>query len=88
MKVIGCWAVHEWDGGDRHVFAYRISKAAVTEAQIKERYPHALVRSEMVVVFESFEEVEADTKAALLRSAWSKLNALERAALCLTEEPK
>lgn len=88
MKIIECWAVYEWDGGDRHNFAYRLSKDKFTEEQMNEFVgPHGRVRAEIIVVFDSFEERKAYSQQELRRSAWAKLTPLERQALNL-EEPK
>lgn len=88
MKLISAWDVQEWDGGDRHNHKYFILQSAVTEEELRKRHgQHALFSKADLVVFESFEEVDANSRAALMRSAWGKLTPMERKALGL-EEPK
>ncbi|MPQ56260.1 hypothetical protein [Duganella sp. FT27W] len=84
MKVIQCKVVEEWDGGDRHNFAFRIS-LDVSDEEIKSRDRHCLIRPETLIVFDSLEEKDANSRANLRRSAWAKLSPQERLALGLSE---
>lgn len=88
MKVIECWVVYEWDGGERQNFAYRVSKEKFTYDEIKSsigKQDH--VKQELIVIFDSILERDENNIQALRRSAWEKLTPLERKVLNL-EEPK
>lgn len=84
MNTIECKRVEDWDGGDRHNFAFYISKD-VPDADIKKDNTHRIIRREVITVFDSMEEVAENTVAKLRKSAWHKLSPQERAALGLTE---
>lgn len=86
MITIECKAVDQWDGGDRHNFAFYISKD-VPNTELKTWDKHCNVRPVTITVFDSLQEVADNSVAKLRKSAWAKLSPQERQALGL-QEPK
>lgn len=80
MKVIECWAVYEWDGGDRHNFKFYLASKAEAD-KYKEKHKHDDVRPVVLTIFDSVEESEAHDVKTLRRAAIAKLSPLERQAL-------
>lgn len=88
---IECYEVTEPDGGGMHsVHLCYTSTKAVADEIIKSLgtgWPRTTTKyTKLITVVESLEEYQANTKAALLRSAASKLTAEERALLGLTKD--
>lgn len=76
-----------WDGGDRHNFGFFI-RAEVADKDIQDRHPHCSIMRKTLCVFETLDEVEANSVKELRRKVWAKLSPLERAAIGMKEEPK
>lgn len=87
MKTLEVIRVEDWDGGDRTNFACYVS-AEIPEVALKKHWPHGAFRREALIVFDSIEEVEANSRLKLMQSAWDKLTVAERVALNLLERPK
>lgn len=87
MKTILANQVDLWDGGDRHNFGFHISPS-VDQADIEKAHPHCSIRSVVLTVFDSLEEVRQNSRLNLRKAAWAKLTPQERAALGMIEEPK
>lgn len=85
--TITCKRVDLWDGGERHNFGFYIEEG-VPEGDIKNTYPHCTIRTEVITIFETLDEVKENSIAKLRRSAWLKLSPQERKALNMIEEPK
>lgn len=86
MKTLECKRVDLWDGGDRHNFGFYVSREVSNEDIVK-AYPHCNVSPQVLTVFDSLAEVEANSVRELRKSAWYKLSPQERVVLNMMEEP-
>ena len=80
MKVIECWIVEQWDGGEFHIPKFYL--ATKDEAnKYKDKHMHDNVRPVVLTIYDSVEESEANDTRTLRRNAIAKLSPLERQAL-------
>lgn len=85
MKVIECWAVYEWDGGERHNFEFHLATKEEAE-KYKAKHKHDDVVPVVLTIFDSVEESEAHSHKALRKQAIAKLTPLERQALGIPQQ--
>lgn len=82
MQVIEVKRIDAWDGGDRHDFkAYVVN--TIPDTEIQKKYRNCHIVPEVLTVFDTLEEIEANSVANLRKSAWEKLTPLERKAIGL-----
>lgn len=86
MKTFQVTEVNDWGGGDRTKFVCFVSEN-VSEEALKKRWPHGAFYPKVLTIFDSLEEVAANTKLKLRQSAWDKLSAAEREALGILKRP-
>lgn len=85
MKVIECFAIEVWDGGDRHNFAFHLATWALVDEYMKTNI-HDNARPVTLVVFETLDELVANSNEKLRKSALAKLSAMEKKALGLGDK--
>ena len=82
MQVIEVKRIDAWDGGDRHNFKAYVANT-VPDNEIEKKYRSCHVTQEVLTVFDTLEEIEANSVANLRKSAWEKLTPMERKAIGL-----
>jgi nucleoside-triphosphatase THEP1 len=82
MKVIKCWDIQVWDGGDRHNHKYYVAtKEAADEWMAKNKYD-AVYEKEFVIL-DDLGEIEAFKNGELRKRALAKLTDAEKVVLGL-----
>lgn len=86
MQVIECYAVHKWDGGERHGLSFYLSNKATADKYLSEN-PHDIVSPMTLFIFDSMQEVGDSDIKKVRRKVWDKLTPLERKAIGMVEPP-
>ena len=82
MKIIKCWDIQVWDGGDRHNHKYYVAtKEAADEWKAKNKFDE--VYEKEFVILDSWDELEAYENGELRKRALAKLTDAERKVLGL-----
>ena len=82
MKIIKCWDIQVWDGGDRHNHKYYVTtKEAADEWKAKNKFDE--VYEKEFVILDSWDELEAYKNGELRKRALAKLTDAERKVLGL-----
>lgn len=88
MKTFEVKRVSIWDGAERHNFGFYVD-AGVPDGEIQNHSRNSSIDRIILTVFDSIEEVKANDHKSLMKRAWGKLTAQERAAVGLPiMEPK
>lgn len=82
MQAIDVWEIQEWDGGDRHTHKAYVATKEVAEAW-KAAHKHDFIRPVLLKIYDSLEDLDANSRKALRKQALAKLTAAEREALGL-----
>ena len=82
MKVIKCWDIQVWDGGDRHNHRYYVSTKEAADEWLA-RNKHDIVFEHEFVILEDLAEVEEYKLHQIRQRALAKLDAQEKKALGL-----
>ncbi len=80
MKVIECFEIQRWDGGDRHNHAFYLSSEEEKNAYLAKN-PHDIVLKRTFVIFDSLAEVADNQTEKVRERALAKLTPLEKKAL-------
>ncbi len=80
MKVVECWEVLSWDGGERHNHKYFLLSEAEAETY-KVANKHDIVSKRVFTFFDSIAEAEDNTMQKIRERALAKLSAVERKSL-------
>lgn len=84
MKIVKCYSVQVWDGGDKHYHRYYVaSKEEADKHMATNKYDH--VTPVTIVIFDSYEEYLSSKKGELRKQALAKLTEEEKHILGLTE---
>lgn len=82
MKIIKCWDIQVWDGGERHYHKYHVAtKEVADEWKAKNKFG-AIVEREFVIL-DDMAELEEYKNGELRKSALEKLTDAEKHALGL-----
>lgn len=82
MKIIKCWDIQVWDGGDRHNHRYYVAtKEAADEWMAKHKYD--MVYEHEMVILDSWDELQDYKNGELRKRALAKLTAEEKVVLGL-----
>lgn len=82
MKIIKCWDIQVWDGGDRHNHKYYVAtKAAADEWMKNNKYD--MVYEHEFVVLDSWDELQDYKNGETRKRALAKLTDEERFVLGL-----
>jgi len=82
MKIIKCWDIQVWDGGDRHNHRYYVAtKEAADEWMAKNKYD--MVYEHEMVILDSWDELQDYKNGELRKRALAKLTAEEKVVLGL-----
>ena len=82
MKIIKCWDIQVWDGGDRHNHKYFVATKEAAE-EWKARNKHDIVFEQEFVIMDDLGEVEEYKLHQIRQGALAKLNDQEKKALGL-----
>lgn len=82
MKIIKCWDIQGWDGGDRHNHRYYVATKEAAE-QWKEKNKFDEIYECEMVILDDLPEVEAFKNGELRKRALAKLTEEERIVLGL-----
>lgn len=86
MQVIEVLRIDQWDGGDRHNFGFYFKKENATKENLKKwKDSHCLVSDELIVIFDTVEEIHNNSTENLRKTALAKLSPLEKKALGLRD---
>lgn len=83
---VDCWEVTEADGGGMHSnhVAYVSTKELAEQMEAKSKGWRSISKyTKLITIFDTMEEIEANSKANLRKSALAKLTNLEKEALGL-----
>ena len=82
MKIIKCWDIQVWDGGDRHNHKYYVAtKEAADEWMAKNKYD--MVYEHEFVILDNWDELQDYKNGELRKRALAKLTAEEKVVLGL-----
>lgn len=82
MKIIKCWDIQIWDGGDRfHHKYYVATKEAAAAWKVKHKYDEVLERE--FVILDSLDELTEYESGELRKQALAKLTEAEKKVLGL-----
>lgn len=80
MKIIKCWDIQVWDGGDRHNHKYYVAtKEAADEWKFRNKFDE--VYEKEFVILDSWDELEEYKNGELRKRALAKLTEEERIVL-------
>ncbi len=82
MKIIECWSIGIWDGGDRAPHKYYVATEEAAQAW-KAKNQYDSVTSHRLVVFDDLAEIVDYEKGEARRRALAKLTPEEKFALGL-----
>lgn len=82
MKIIKCWDIQVWDGGDRHNHKYYVATKVAAEEWVAKNKYDTFYEKEMVIL-DDLTEVEAYKNGELRKRALAKLTEEERIVLGL-----
>jgi hypothetical protein len=82
MKIIKCWDIQVWDGGDRHNHKYYVATKEAADAWIAKNKYDMIYEKEMIIL-DDLPEVEAYRNGELRKRALAKLTEEERIVLGL-----
>lgn len=82
MKIIKCWDIQVWDGGDRHNHKYYVATKEAADAWMEKNKYDMIYEKEMVIL-DNWDELEEYKNGELRKRALSKLTAEERIVLGL-----
>lgn len=82
MKIINCWEILVWDGGDRHNHKYYVAtEEAAKQWKAEHTYDH--IQSREFVILDDLGELADYEQMTLRKSGLAKLSPAERKALGL-----
>ena len=82
MKIIKCWDIQVWCGGDRHNHKYYVATKEAADAWMEKNKYDMIYEKEMVIL-DNWDELEEYKNGELRKRALSKLTAEERIVLGL-----
>jgi hypothetical protein len=82
MKIIKCWDIQVWDGGDRHNHKYYVAtKEAADEWKAKNKFDE--IYEKEFVILDNWDELQAYKDGELRKRALAKLTDAEKVVLGL-----
>ncbi len=82
MKIINCWDIRVWDGGDRHNHRYYVAtKEAADEWKARNKFDE--VYEQQFIILDSYEEVLDYQTGEARRRALAKLTEEDKIVLGL-----
>lgn len=82
MKIIECWSVQAWDGGERHNHIFYVTSEEEKNKYLAEHKFDTAYKQTMHI-FDTLEEYELSKSNKLKEQALAKLTDLEKKALGL-----
>ena len=80
MKIIKCWDIQVWDGGDRHYHKYYVSSVEAAKEWMKINTYDAVHEREFII-FDDLEEIKSYASGEARKRALAKLTEEEKIAL-------
>ena len=82
MKIVKCWDIQVWDGGDRHNHKYYVAtKEAADEWKAKNKFDE--IYEKEFVILDNWDELQAYKDGELRKRALAKLTDAEKVVLGL-----
>lgn len=85
MKMVNCWDIHQWYGGDFYNHKFYVSNEHIAEDWVK-IYQYDKFYSKELIIFESIQEIKDYLNGELRKSALAKLTPEEKMALGIKSE--
>ena len=82
MKIIKCWDIQVWDGGDRHNHKYYVATKEAADAWMAKNKYDTVWEKEFIIL-DSWDELQDYQDGELRKRALAKLTAEERVVLGL-----
>ena len=82
MKIIKCWDIQVWDGGDRHNHKYYVATKEAADEWMKNNKYDMIYEHEFVII-DSWDELQDYKNGELRKRALAKLTEEERIVLGL-----
>lgn len=82
MKIIKCWDIQVWDGGDRHNHKYYVATKEAADAWVANN-KYDMVYEHEIVILDDLAEVEAYKNGELRKRALAKLTEEDKIVLGL-----
>jgi hypothetical protein len=82
MKIINCWDIQVWDGGDRHNHKYYVATKEAADAWM-EKNTYDAVYEKQFVILDSYEELMDYKNGEARKRALAKLTEEDKIALGL-----
>lgn len=82
MKIIKCWDIQVWDGGDRHNHKYYVATKEAADAWMAKNKYDTIWEKEFIIL-DSWDELQDYQDGELRKRALAKLTAEERVVLGL-----
>ena len=80
MKIVKCWDIQSWDGGDRHNHKFYVASKSEKDAYLKvNTYDIAIERE--FVIFDTLSEQASFKNGQIRKEALAKLTDIERKCL-------
>ncbi len=82
MKIINCWDIQVWDGGDRHNHKYYVATKEAADAWM-EKNTYDAVYEKQFIILDSYEELMDYRNGEARKRALAKLTEEDKIALGL-----
>ena len=82
MKIINCWDIEVWDGGDRHNHKYYVATKEAAD-EWKANHKHDLIYEKQIVILDSYAELMDYKNGEARKRALAKLTEEDKIALGL-----
>ena len=82
MKIINCWDIEVWDGGERHNHKYYVATKEIAD-DWKVNHKHDLIYEKQIVILDSYAELMEYRNGEARKRALAKLTEEDKIALGL-----
>ncbi len=82
MKIINCWDIQVWDGGDRHNHKYYVATKEAADAWMKKNTYDAVYEKQFIIL-DSYDELMDYKNGEARKRALAKLTEEDKIALGL-----
>lgn len=82
MKIIKCWDIQVWDGGERHNHKYYVATKEAADGW-KTKHKYDIINEREIVILDDLIELEEYENGELRKRALAKLTEQERKVLGL-----
>lgn len=82
MKIINCWDIQVWDGGERHNHKYYVATKEAAD-EWKARHKHDLIYEKQFIILDNYEELMNYKNGEARKRALAKLTEEDKIVLGL-----